>query len=364
MHRSYPWLRLGTLALVSLAVLGVSAHDGPHPPKNLKQVGDHWTAWDSPTPGPDDYIIVPGDTLWDLSTTWLGDPYLWPQIWDENRYITDSHWIYPGDPLVIPGRPTVVPDTGPPPSVDMPPSDTAEVEPEPAHTAPKAAPLLATQTDLYCSNYIEGEVPEIDMAVTALHEEERTIAGAGDVVILNSGRDRGVSAGDEYAIIRPGREMRHPADGDVLGTYMYRIGRLRVMIAHEQHATAVIDMSCDEVTAGDLLVEWQEIPLPEVDLPEFVHYDIDPSGGAEGYIVGGKDYLEAYGEGSIISTDLGELSGIRPGDVVTLYRAIEGQPRRNLGQAVVLTTQPETSTARVLVSVREMLLGDRVEVVN
>ena len=32
---------------------------------------------------------------------WLGDPYLWPQVWDENRYILDSHWIYPGDPIVI-----------------------------------------------------------------------------------------------------------------------------------------------------------------------------------------------------------------------------------------------------------------------
>ena len=31
----------------------------------------------------------------------LGDPYLWPQIWERNQYVLDAHWIYPGDPLVL-----------------------------------------------------------------------------------------------------------------------------------------------------------------------------------------------------------------------------------------------------------------------
>ena len=121
MTRSNAVVRLGLTVLIgTVATAGAFANDGPYPPKDLKLVGDHWTAWDPPTPGADDYIIQRGDTLWDLAQTWLDDPYLWPQIWDENRYITDSHWIYPGDPLVIPGRPTVVPDGGPPPSVDIP----------------------------------------------------------------------------------------------------------------------------------------------------------------------------------------------------------------------------------------------------
>ena len=95
-----------------------NAQSSTRPPTNLKLVGDHWTPWDPPPAGPDAYIIQKGDTLWDLSEQWLGDPFLWPQIWDENRYILDSHWIYPGDPLVIPGRPTVVPPGGPPTAED------------------------------------------------------------------------------------------------------------------------------------------------------------------------------------------------------------------------------------------------------
>src|SRR4029079_19811002 len=78
------------------------------PPKDLKKVGDHWTPWAAPEAGANDYVVQERDTLWDLAGKGLQDPHLWPQIWDQNRYILDSHWIYPGDPLVIPGKPTVV----------------------------------------------------------------------------------------------------------------------------------------------------------------------------------------------------------------------------------------------------------------
>ena len=65
----------------------------------------HWSRYKYPETIPEGatyYIVVRGDTLWDISERFLGNPYLWPQIWDQNRYITDAHWIYPGDPLIIP----------------------------------------------------------------------------------------------------------------------------------------------------------------------------------------------------------------------------------------------------------------------
>ena len=48
-------------------------------------------------PGATVHIIVPGETLWGLADITYNNPWLWPQLWNENRYITDSHWIYPGD---------------------------------------------------------------------------------------------------------------------------------------------------------------------------------------------------------------------------------------------------------------------------
>ena len=74
------------------------------PPQPLHLVDGHWTPYDPPSEFPEGstvHRVVPGDTLWDLANTYLGDPYLWPQIWERNPYIKDSHWIYPGDPIAI-----------------------------------------------------------------------------------------------------------------------------------------------------------------------------------------------------------------------------------------------------------------------
>ncbi|MFN7147694.1 MAG: LysM peptidoglycan-binding domain-containing protein, partial [Myxococcota bacterium] len=46
---------------------------------------------------PDSYLIQEGDTLWDISTRFLADPYEWPELWSVNEYITNPHWIYPGN---------------------------------------------------------------------------------------------------------------------------------------------------------------------------------------------------------------------------------------------------------------------------
>ncbi len=42
------------------------------------------------------YIVVKGDTLWDISESMLGNPLLYPQLAEVSR-IKDPDWIYPGD---------------------------------------------------------------------------------------------------------------------------------------------------------------------------------------------------------------------------------------------------------------------------
>jgi hypothetical protein len=381
--------RIGAFLVAGALLATVAmAEESTRPPTNLKKVGDHWTPWDPPEAGPDDYIIVKGDTLWDLAEKWLGDPYLWPQIWDENRYILDSHWIYPGDPLVVPGRPTVVPPGGPPPTGEGEGEGegTGEgegagegegegegAEPGPGEGDPTAltptpipepAPLLpvADAHDVYCSGYIDPD-DDVSEVWIAGHELEKIGMGQGDVIYLNQGRLAGIEPGSEWGIQRHTRRVNHPVTNAEMGVYVRRLGRVRVMAVQDETSIAVIDFACEDIHDSDELVPWSEIPIPRMtEMPEFDRYAVDPSGNAAGYIVAFSDPVDAVGQGHVIHVDLGADTGLGPGDVLTLFRDNADLPRLLLGQAVVLTVESGSATVRITDSVRESGIGDNVEI--
>src|SRR5204863_5785724 len=97
------------LLVVTLPLFGAKAKQSSRPPTDLHRVGDHWTAYNPPdpstyAPNAKTYTIKKGDTLWALAQQFYGNAYLWPQLWESNTWITDAHWIYPGDVLLVEGE--------------------------------------------------------------------------------------------------------------------------------------------------------------------------------------------------------------------------------------------------------------------
>src|SRR5688572_25402094 len=66
---------------------------------------------------PESYVVQQGDTLWDIASMFLRDPWYWPEIWQINPQVENPHLIFPGDILSLAylddGRPVVQLERGP-----------------------------------------------------------------------------------------------------------------------------------------------------------------------------------------------------------------------------------------------------------
>lgn len=379
------------LTSLSVALLVVSfATAADNPPTDLHMVGDHWTAWDPPSEFPEGsqvYTIQRGDTLWDLAAEYLGDPYLWPQLWERNQYILDAHWIYPGDPLVI--------------SVEVVPVETlAEVE-APVVEEPEddgmmfdvdgGPPVpLGSESDIYCSGFI-GD-PDQDfpfsivgseaaaLAPTIYGERKRKVIlgkygvvntlkdglSTSDIVYLDGGRGAGMSAGDVFTIVDPREMVRHPLTQERVGRFYRYLGRVRVLSVQPDTAIAEIVHSCYPATIGAALMPFVPEPVPlarrtsmrPVNMP--AGRDVLEGSPA---IVHIDHSLLSMGEGNVVYIDQGSVDDVTPGDVYTIYRMnVPGLPAVVMGEVGVLSVHETTSVARILTSRYTVRLGDRLVV--
>jgi len=385
------------LAILLVGSTWVSAAD--RPPQNLHLVGDHWTAWNPPAPPPGEqvHIVVKGDTLWDLGAKYLGNPYLWPQIWEKNQYVLDAHWIYPGDPLVL-GIKVAPADNLTQGGAAGAPGETpaeapAEAPPEGALTAEAAAgePLpLGAESDIYCQGYVGDldeqfpysivgseydalglqnrvSVPAMGRSVVSEYGPIGTVKiglSTGDIIYVDGGRAGGLSPGTLFTAIAPGRPVIHPLRGEVIGRYYHTLGRVRILSVQETTAIAEIVHTCDPLVVGVSLAPFEPVPVPlgrstamrPVNFPAAAEkLQSAPS------IVYVRDDILSLGADHVVHIDLGEQDAT-PGDMYTIYRENRpGLPPIVLGELAVLSVHKHFSVAKIIESRYPIHLGDRLD---
>src|SRR5713101_7705006 len=100
-------------------------------------------------------------------------------------------------------------------------------------------------------------------------QEDRVSVSAGDTVIVDQGRVRGVAVGDRYAIFQDSRTSVHPFTGRLIRVPREVIGQVAVVSVYEQTSAAQIVRSTREVNVGApiaplrLALARQQAPRPE-----------------------------------------------------------------------------------------------------
>lgn len=386
--------RVAPVLLLVIAATGTFAQSS-QPPRELHRVGDHWTPYNPPDPssypaGARTHEIKPGDTLWDLAQQYYNNAYLWPQLWEANTWITDAHWIYPGDVLLVEGEGAVPvaesgTESGALTAVTPRAAGTGEATNvfataqeggiAVARITTESRPLaLGTESDIYCYGYI-GDPNEPMPNVISSHENvdvkyvpranppDPANATVGDLVYVTGGVETGLVAGESYLLVLPTKTVVHPVSGRSLGRQYDYIGQIRILCIEDGRSRAIVTQACREIPIGARLKPIPQLPIPIARVPEPAQWCDPASGKAAGYIVDSRGWDLGLVEGNLVQIDLGRDEGIQPGDFLSVTRPSErrDQPPMMLGQIGVLTTEARTATAIVLHARREMFIGDRVE---
>jgi hypothetical protein len=345
-------------------------------------------------PPPDTYTIRPGDTLWDLSGRFLNNPWYWPKIWSYNPEIANPHWIYPGNLLRFypaseegPARvePLLPVAGGPQPDVeeddfempreledlslaDMKEPPSAEEQDAVAVSGPyKIGQVRGRATMARRDSFVTPRELAESGAITAAFEEKAMLATL-DKAYARFGQPDAVKSGETYIVYRTNGDVRHPITGELLGYQTVVLGAARVVAVDDKAASLVIVQANDVIERGAMLGPWTD--------RFFRRVDPTPNGQAlEGLIVGSQTRIVTQmGEQQVVYVDRGEAHGVREGNVFTVVRSgdlygkppdrpvwDESLPKEDIGQLLVVDVKERASTALVTRSVKELFIGDRVE---
>lgn len=368
-------------ALALLAGAGVSAQQppaaaAPNPAADLKvgpaTIPPHWSKYDYPKSvgeGVAYHIIERGDTLWDLARRYLGNAYLWPQVWTQNPYVKDAHWIYPGDPLTIPAVALVSPGAGGPTdgSTGTPDDDGAGTGDDASKGDEPGSVLypLTEETTQQCAHYVVSDREDEGLYVLGSEQGADKVALADrDVLYVNRGSNGGIKAGDVYSVHHVAYPVRHPATGKKLGFKVETTGWARVIVVNETSAALMVEQACEAISVGDYLRPFEKANVPLV-LRRTPSDRLTPhSGKAGGYIVDLADNADIAGTNAMVTIDLGSQAGLAPGNLLTVYRVMypaAQTPRNVVGELAVVSVRDTTATAKI-VSARDTIMnGDQVE---
>ncbi len=323
------------------------------------------------------YTIRKGDTLWDISEGHLKNPFLWPHIWERNRYIKNPDLIYPGRLLIMPygifleapapspasasqaasstpaPPPAPLEPVAPPVPLSLPSLSVPQsVAPEAKASMAPASPSTISQSGrmtltalIDMSGYVADSI-ESSGVITG-SPEEKVLFADGDNVTLRL-KDHAV-VGDRFTVFQPPAPVSHPKTGKRVGMLFIPVGEIEITGVQGRDAAGRIIKSYTYSSQGDQIQPYKP-SAPPVETEKAVP-------DLSGYIIESYEGKMLNAEYSIVYLDRGAWDGVIPG--TTFY--VIGEERHDVvGELKVISIQATTSTALVTKSVEPFGRGSNI----
>jgi hypothetical protein len=308
---------------------------------------------------PDRYVVVKGDTLWDISAKFFKDPWKWPQIWGYNKdTIKDPHWIYPGNVVYLDqsthtlkiGESAPVPananaDAGPgaaPADVNAQAEVPSVIETgvssasDAIKLSPKAREVRSTSEAIpmislkdigpFLARPLVIEEDELNKAPELVGTyEQRQLLGTGDIAYA---KDMPNDKGERWQIYRPDRTFKDPDTGEVLGHEVMYLGDAAVE-KFDKLSTLKITNAVLEINKGDHFAQATtgfssnyQPRAPETNINAKI---ISIYGGV----------LQA-GQNAVVTLNKGRRDGLENGHVLALFQKGEVLPSHSIFKADIV----------------------------
>lgn len=271
---------------------------------------------------PDRYVVVKGDTLWDISAKFFNDPWKWPEIWGLNKdTIKDPHWIYPGDVVFLDratgtlriGEPASPAPAGTTSEIPVTDNDIEKLSPQ-ARVIPSerdAIPEIPLKVIApFLARPLVLDDNELAAAPTLIGTyEQRVMLGTDDIAYVEG---MPTDKGDVWQVFRPGQTFIDSETEEVLGHEVVYLGDAAVE-KRGNISQLRITRSIQEINKGDRFAQ----AASGYALNYTPHAPSDQITARIISIFGG---VRQAGQNAIITLNKGRRDGLENGHVLALYQ--------------------------------------------
>ena len=313
---------------------------------------------------PQRYVVVKGDTLWDISGRFIGNPWEWPEIWYMNDQIENPHLIYPGDVIElvnVDGQMKLMVTSRGEASRTVKLSPTARVEPI-ANAIP-AIPMDAIQGFMRNHQVLDRKGFE-NLPYVVAGEDGRVMMGAGTKVYGRLPEE--TEAMTSYGIFRKGKLYRDPDTKEILGVEATEIGSASVLASEGRVMTMMLEKTNQQVNAGDFLLQ-SEIREPRANfVPKTSELPV------QGQILDVNNGVVSVGQFDVVALNRGARDGLETGHVMLVKKAgnrvrdpVTGKkirlPSEEAGRMMVFRVFGKMSYALIMSATSPLSVGDLFE---